>query len=49
MRWLGKGATMKIVSYCRVSTDREEQLNSLDNQKEFFEEYGYNKPNAKNF
>ncbi len=30
---------MKIVAYCRVSTDREEQLNSLENQKVFFEEY----------
>jgi len=30
---------VKIVAYCRVSTDREEQLNSLENQKVFFEEY----------
>lgn len=30
---------MRIAAYCRVSTDREEQLNSLDNQKAFFNEY----------
>ena len=30
---------MRIVAYCRVSTDREEQLDSLKHQKEFFSEY----------
>lgn len=30
---------MKIVAYCRVSTDKEDQLNSLDTQKKFFEEF----------
>lgn len=30
---------MRIVAYCRVSTDREEQLDSLKHQKEFFTEY----------
>ena len=30
---------MKIVAYCRVSTNHEEQLESLDNQKIFFEEF----------
>lgn len=30
---------MKIAAYCRVSTDKEEQLSSLANQKEFFVEY----------
>ena len=30
---------MKIAAYCRVSTDKEEQLNSLMHQKEFFIEY----------
>ena len=30
---------MKIAAYCRVSTDHEDQLNSLDNQKNFFAEY----------
>jgi DNA invertase Pin-like site-specific DNA recombinase len=37
---------MNIVAYCRVSTNKEDQLNSLETQKEFFEEYaqknGYN-------
>ena len=31
---------MRIAAYCRVSTDKEDQLNSLATQKEFFEEYG---------
>lgn len=30
---------MKIAAYCRVSTEKEEQLDSLVNQKEFFDEY----------
>ena len=30
---------MRIAAYCRVSTDKEDQLNSLATQKEFFEEY----------
>lgn len=30
---------MNIAAYCRVSTDKEEQLNSLETQKEFFIEY----------
>ncbi len=30
---------MKIAAYCRVSTDREEQKDSLSHQKEFFLEY----------
>ena len=30
---------MDIVAYCRVSTDKEDQLNSLEAQKEFFVEY----------
>lgn len=30
---------MNVVAYCRVSTDKEDQLNSLAMQKEFFEEY----------
>ena len=30
---------MKIAAYCRVSTDKEEQLASLANQKEFFISY----------
>lgn len=30
---------MNIAAYCRVSTDKEDQLNSLETQKEFFTEY----------
>lgn len=30
---------MNIAAYCRVSTDKEDQLNSLEAQKEFFFEY----------
>ncbi len=30
---------MKIAAYCRVSTDKDEQLDSLQHQKEFFVEY----------
>ena len=30
---------MNIVGYCRVSTDKEDQLHSLETQKQFFEEY----------
>ena len=30
---------MNIAAYCRVSTDKEDQLNSLETQKEFFGEY----------
>ena len=30
---------MKIAAYCRVSTDKADQLNSLEAQNEFFSEY----------
>ena len=30
---------MNAVAYCRVSTDEQDQLNSLETQKEFFESY----------
>lgn len=30
---------MKIAAYCRVSTEKAEQLDSLRHQKEFFEAY----------
>lgn len=30
---------MKIAAYCRVSTEKEEQLDSLEHQKDFFLEY----------
>ena len=34
-----KVINMNIAAYCRVSTDKEDQLNSLETQKEFFLEY----------
>ena len=30
---------MNIAAYCRVSTDKEDQLNSLEAQKGFFAQY----------
>ncbi len=30
---------VRIAAYCRVSTDKNDQLNSLENQKTFFEKY----------
>lgn len=30
---------MRMVAYCRVSTEHEEQLTSLKNQQDFFEEF----------
>lgn len=30
---------LRMAAYCRVSTDKEEQLSSLENQREFFEQY----------
>ena len=30
---------MRIAAYCRVSTEKDEQLDSLENQKQFFSEY----------
>lgn len=32
---------MKAVAYCRVSTNKEEQLDSLDSQQRFFSEYAF--------
>ena len=29
----------RVAAYCRVSTDQDDQLNSLDNQKRYFEQY----------
>jgi site-specific DNA recombinase len=29
----------RTVAYCRVSTDKEDQINSLESQKRFFREY----------
>lgn len=38
-RQIQKGINMNIAAYCRVSTDKEDQLNSLEAQKKFFSEY----------
>lgn len=35
----GKEKIMNIAAYCRVSTEKEDQLNSLEAQKNFFLEY----------
>ena len=34
-----KANAMNIAAYCRVSTDKSDQINSLETQKEFFLEY----------
>lgn len=39
MNLIQRGNTMKIAAYCRVSTDKADQLNSLEAQKQFFSEY----------
>ena len=31
--------TIKVASYCRVSTDRDDQANSLESQQRYFKEY----------
>lgn len=36
---VGAKDRIRIAAYCRVSTDKEDQLMSLQTQKEFFEEY----------
>lgn len=36
---------LKVCAYCRVSTDKNDQLNSLVNQKHYFEEYIKNHEN----
>lgn len=35
----GTDREMNVVAYCRVSTDKTDQLNSLETQKKFFREY----------
>lgn len=35
----GNGGKRRMAAYCRVSTDKEDQLMSLQAQKEYFEEY----------
>lgn len=29
----------RVAAYCRVSTDKDDQVNSLENQKKYFREY----------
>ena len=36
---------LRVTYYCRVSTDSDVQLNSLDNQKSYYNEYIKSKPN----
>ncbi len=38
---------LRVVYYARVSTEKDEQLNSLENQKKFFEDYIGNSKNWK--
>ena len=35
---------MRVAAYCRVSTDREDQLNSFESQKTFFNDYITRRP-----
>lgn len=30
---------LRVAAYCRVSTDKDDQINSLENQKRYFDEY----------
>ena len=32
-------AVLKVAAYARVSTDKDDQINSLTNQREYFESY----------
>lgn len=36
---------IKVCAYCRVSTDSNDQANSFENQKDFFEKYAEKNPN----
>lgn len=35
---------MRVVAYCRVSTDKDDQANSLENQKQYFNDFIKNVP-----
>ena len=39
LKYNRKVLDMNIAAYCRVSTDKADQLNSLEAQKQFFSEY----------
>ena len=36
---------MKVAAYCRVSTDKEDQINSFESQRKYFREYIERRPN----
>ena len=38
---------IKIAGYCRVSTDKEDQINSFETQHSYFSEYIRNHPEWK--
>ena len=40
----GGGTVKNVVAYCRVSTDHDDQVNSLESQKRFFNDYIKNNP-----
>ena len=35
---------IKVASYCRVSTDKDDQANSFETQQRYFKEYIQNRP-----
>lgn len=35
---------IKVASYCRVSTDKDDQANSFETQERYFREYIQNRP-----
>lgn len=39
MFWRKGGKKMRVCAYCRVSTDKDDQANSFENQQQYFEKY----------
>ena len=39
-----KTRNLRVAAYCRVSTDQEEQLNSFENQVEYYTKYIQDNP-----
>ena len=39
MKPLPLNGPLRVAAYCRVSTDKEDQLNSLSAQRQFFQKY----------
>lgn len=37
--WIKMAKKLKVAAYCRVSTDKDEQTNSLDSQRKYFRDY----------